>query len=131
MELMAFGSASVPVGTDAMTDERVALAWQHHCEGAYPEAESLCREILRDDPENVGAWRLLGEACLFQCMYQDAVEAYRQARYLRTARVQLTARAMGAFFHLDGVNAQLRNAMMAARLPTDYAPLDWLYGHQA
>jgi salicylate hydroxylase len=60
-----------------------------------------------------------------------ALAAYRDARYLRTARVQLTARAMGAFFHLDGVNAQLRNAMMAARQPTDYAPLDWLYGHQA
>ncbi len=36
----------------------------------------------------------------------QALEAYRQARCLRTARVQLTARAMGAFFHLDGVNAQ-------------------------
>jgi salicylate hydroxylase len=61
----------------------------------------------------------------------QALAAYRDARYLRTARVQLTARAMGAFFHLDGVNAQLRNAMMAGRSPTDYAPLDWLYGHQA
>ena len=61
----------------------------------------------------------------------QALEAYRQARYLRTARVQLTARAMGAFFHLDGVNAQLRNWMMASRKATDYAPLDWLYGHKA
>ncbi len=61
----------------------------------------------------------------------QALAAYRDARYLRTARVQLTARAMGAFFHLDGVNAQLRNAMMATRQPTDYAPLDWLYGHKA
>src|SRR5438270_412525 len=72
-------------GTYAMTHERVALAWQHHCEGAYPEVETLCREILREDHENVGAWRLLGEACLFQCMYGDAVEAYRQARQ----RIQL------------------------------------------
>ncbi len=72
-------------GTDAMTHERVALAWQHHCEGAYPEVETLCREILREDPVNVGAWRLLGEACLFQCLYKDAVEAYRQAR----RRIQL------------------------------------------
>jgi hypothetical protein len=38
---------------------------------------------------------------------------------------------MGAFFHLDGVNAQLRNAMIASRKATDYAPLDWLYGHKA
>ena len=61
----------------------------------------------------------------------QALEAYRKARYLRTARVQLTARAMGAFFHLDGVNAQLRNWMMATRKPTDYAALNWLYGHKA
>jgi Tfp pilus assembly protein PilF len=68
-----------------MTDERVALAWQHQCDGTYPEAEKLCREVLREDSENVGAWRLLGEACLFQCKYEDAVEAYRQARQ----RIQL------------------------------------------
>src|SRR3954447_19188355 len=67
-------------GSDAMTDERMALGWQHHCEGTYPEADRQCREILREDPENVGAWRLLGEACLFQCLHRDAVEAYRQAR---------------------------------------------------
>jgi 3-hydroxybenzoate 6-monooxygenase len=61
----------------------------------------------------------------------QALAAYRNARYLRTARVQITARAMGAFFHLNGIPAELRNAMMAARQPTDYGPLDWLYGHQA
>ena len=61
----------------------------------------------------------------------QALEAYRRARYLRTARVQMTARAMGAFFHLSGVPAELRNAMMATRGATDYAPLDWLYRHQA
>jgi 3-hydroxybenzoate 6-monooxygenase len=60
-----------------------------------------------------------------------ALAAYQEARVLRTARVQLTARAMGAFFHLDGVNAALRNQMMATRSPTDFAPLDWLYGHEA
>jgi tetratricopeptide (TPR) repeat protein len=70
---------------DAMTDERVALAWQHHCEGTYAEAERLCREILREDPEDVGAWRLLGEACLFQGKHEGAVDAYRQAR----RRIQL------------------------------------------
>jgi 3-hydroxybenzoate 6-monooxygenase len=61
----------------------------------------------------------------------QALEAYRKERYLRTARVQITARAMGSFFHLSGIPAELRNAMMAARAPTDYAPLDWLYGHEA
>ena len=60
-----------------------------------------------------------------------ALAAYEKARLLRTARVQLTARAMGAFFHLDGVAAQVRNAMMAGRRADDYTPLDWLYGHRA
>lgn len=60
-----------------------------------------------------------------------ALRAYEKARVLRTARVQLTARAMGAFFHLDGVAAEVRNAMMAGRASDDYAMLDWLYGHRA
>jgi 3-hydroxybenzoate 6-monooxygenase len=60
-----------------------------------------------------------------------ALAAYETARLLRTARVQLTARAMGAFFHLDGVAAQVRNAMMKGRRADDYTLLDWLYGHRA
>jgi 2-polyprenyl-6-methoxyphenol hydroxylase-like FAD-dependent oxidoreductase len=59
-----------------------------------------------------------------------ALAAYEEARRLRTARVQITARAMGAFFHLDGVAATLRNAMMAGRASDDYAMLDWLHGHR-
>jgi 3-hydroxybenzoate 6-monooxygenase len=59
-----------------------------------------------------------------------ALRAYEAARRLRTARVQLTARAMGAFFHLDGVAAEVRNAMMATRAADDFAMLDWLYGHR-
>jgi 2-polyprenyl-6-methoxyphenol hydroxylase-like FAD-dependent oxidoreductase len=59
-----------------------------------------------------------------------ALAAYEESRRLRTARVQITARAMGAFFHLDGVAATLRNAMMAERASDDYTMLDWLYGHR-
>jgi salicylate hydroxylase len=58
-----------------------------------------------------------------------ALAAYADARRLRAARVQLTARAMGAFFHLDGVAAEARNALMALRAADDYTMLDWLYGH--
>jgi hypothetical protein len=29
------------------------------------------------------------------------------------------------------VPGEVRNAMMAPRAATDYAPLDWLYGHEA
>ena len=60
-----------------------------------------------------------------------ALRAYEQARILRAARVQITARAMGAFFHLEGVAAAMRNEMMAARASDDYSMLDWLYGHKA
>ncbi len=59
-----------------------------------------------------------------------ALLAYQAERSFRTARVQITAGAMGSFFHMDGFSATTRNAMMAARSPTDYAPLDWLYGHE-
>jgi salicylate hydroxylase len=60
-----------------------------------------------------------------------ALRAYESARLLRTARVQLTARAMGGFFHLAGVAARVRNAMMEGRRADDYTMLDWLYGHRA
>jgi salicylate hydroxylase len=60
-----------------------------------------------------------------------ALGAYERARRIRTARVQMTARAMGGFFHLDGVQAIVRNEIMAGRAADDYSMLDWLYGHDA
>jgi tetratricopeptide (TPR) repeat protein len=63
-----------------MTEERMAQAWQHHCDGVYSEAETLCREIVSEEAENVGAWRLLAEACLAQGKYEDTVKAYRNAK---------------------------------------------------
>jgi salicylate hydroxylase len=59
-----------------------------------------------------------------------ALVDFQEARKLRTARVQLTARAMGAFVHLDGMGAAVRNQMMAARAPDDFSMIDWLYGHK-
>ncbi len=58
-----------------------------------------------------------------------ALRAFESERALRTARVQLTARTMGAFFHLDGVAAIVRNELMGRRAVDDYSMLDWLYGH--
>lgn len=57
--------------------------------------------------------------------------AYEADRRLRTARVQITARAMGAFFHLAGIPAMVRNDIMSRRAHDDYAMIDWLYGHKA
>jgi salicylate hydroxylase len=60
----------------------------------------------------------------------QALRAYESDRTLRTARVQITARAMGAYFHLDGVPTIVRNDLMEWRATDDYGMLDWLYGHK-
>jgi salicylate hydroxylase len=58
------------------------------------------------------------------------LENYRARRVLRTARVQLTSRAMGDHvYHPAGPHAALRNAIMSAKSQSDwYATLDWIYG---
>jgi 3-hydroxybenzoate 6-monooxygenase len=87
-------------------------------------AQGACQAI--EDAFSLGRHVGAGQGDL-----RGALEAYQNARNQRTARVQLTARAMGAFFHLDGMAATVRNAMMKPRAPDDYAMLDWLYGHEA
>ncbi|MFS8086899.1 MAG: 3-hydroxybenzoate 6-monooxygenase, partial [Acidobacteriota bacterium] len=53
---------------------------------------------------------------------------YQQARYLRTARVQLTARFYGDVYHAAGVTRDLRNSMLQGRDPQmAYAGMAWLY----
>lgn len=59
-----------------------------------------------------------------------ALQAYERDRVLRTARVQITARAMGAYFHLAGVPAIVRNDLMERRATDDFSMLDWLFGHK-
>jgi salicylate hydroxylase len=54
--------------------------------------------------------------------------AYRDARYLRTARVQYSARLFGEIWHAGEVGATLRDAMLAARPDDDFAHVEWLYG---
>ena len=62
--------------------------------------------------------------------HETALEAYRQQRVLRTARVQLQSRAIGDHvYHPAGVHAQLRNAIMAAKSQDQWMDtLQWLYG---
>jgi 3-hydroxybenzoate 6-monooxygenase len=63
--------------------------------------------------------------------YAAAFRAYQQARYLRTARVQIMARVYGEFFHAGGVAKELRNMMLGARTVEDHiAGVEWLYGEQ-
>ena len=70
--------------------------------------------------------------CLARCLDEsDSVEAAFQAyplkRYLRTGRVQLTARLYGEFYHADGVSREIRNEFVKN---IGYAGLAWLYDHE-
>ena len=57
----------------------------------------------------------------------SAFAAYETARYLRTGRVQETARYFGDFYHADGVKRELRNLMVAGRDSANYEGNAWLY----
>ncbi len=53
---------------------------------------------------------------------------YPAQRYLRTGRVQLTARFYGDIYHAEGVTAELRNMMLGGRDPAGaYGGVEWLY----
>lgn len=58
---------------------------------------------------------------------EEAFKAYPMARYLRTGRVQLTARLYGEFNHAEGVRRELRNAFVKNM---SYEGLAWLYDGQ-
>ena len=57
-----------------------------------------------------------------------AFQRYQQARYLRTGRVQLTARFYGDIYHASGVQRELRNQMFQSGLESaGFAGLKWMY----
>lgn len=67
--------------------------------------------------------------CLAKCLHEaDSVEAafaaYPKLRYLRTGRVQLSARVYGEFYHADGVRRELRNAYVKT---LGFEGLAWIY----
>lgn len=58
----------------------------------------------------------------------QAFEKYQQARYLRTGRVQLTARFYGDIYHASGVTRELRNRMFqSGQESAGFAGLKWMY----
>lgn len=61
---------------------------------------------------------------------QEALLRYQEHRYLRTGRVQLTARMYGEAYHAAGVTRELRNKMLAGRTDAQgYESLSWLYDY--
>ncbi|HEY0884555.1 MAG TPA: 3-hydroxybenzoate 6-monooxygenase [Ramlibacter sp.] len=59
---------------------------------------------------------------------EQAFLKYQQARYLRTGRVQLTARFYGDIYHASGVARELRNRMFqSGRESAGFAGLKWMY----
>ncbi len=66
--------------------------------------------------------------CDSRCDVPAALAAYQEARYLRTGRVQLTARLFGEVLHASGVARELRNLMLAGRDPQQSREsMAWLY----
>lgn len=82
-----------------------------------------------------GACMALEDAvCLAACVsehgddHRRAFEVYQSRRYLRTARVQLTARLYGDVYHAAGATADLRAQMLGNRPPeAAYQGMKWLY----
>jgi len=52
---------------------------------------------------------------------------YQAARYLRTGRVQATARLYGQIYHASDVVAELRTEMFRDSNPQNYDGISWLY----
>lgn len=60
--------------------------------------------------------------------YERAFLAFQNARYLRTGRVQVTARIYGEVYHAAGVTRELRNIELASRSTAQAGEgMAWLY----
>ncbi len=60
--------------------------------------------------------------------FARAFDEYQRTRYLRTARVQLTARFYGDIYHATGVTRELRNQLFQSGAESaGFAGLSWLY----
>jgi salicylate hydroxylase len=72
---------------------------------------------------------VLGEALrLTHGNVEQAFQKYQQARYLRTGRVQLTARFYGDIYHASGVQRELRNQLFqSGKESAGFAGLKWMY----
>jgi 2-polyprenyl-6-methoxyphenol hydroxylase-like FAD-dependent oxidoreductase len=103
------------------TDRRVTLLG----DAAHPMLQYLAQGAGQAIEDAV----VLGEALRFtQGDVAQAFQKYQQARYLRTGRVQLTARFYGDIYHAAGVQRELRNQMFqSGKESAGFAGLKWMY----
>jgi salicylate hydroxylase len=82
-----------------------------------------------------GAGQAIEDACVLREAlrasrgdFAGAFQKYQRARYLRTGRVQLTARFYGDIYHASGVTRELRNQMFqSGQESAGFAGLKWMY----
>ncbi len=103
------------------TDRRVTLLG----DAAHPMLQYLAQGAGQAIEDAV----VLREALRFtKGDIQDAFQKYQKARYLRTGRVQLTARFYGDIYHASGVQRELRNLMFqGGKESAGFAGLKWMY----
>jgi 3-hydroxybenzoate 6-monooxygenase len=103
------------------TDRRVTLLG----DAAHPMLQYLAQGAGQAIEDAV----VLGEALRFTGDdVEQAFQNYQQARYLRTGRVQLTARFYGDIYHASGVQRELRNQMFqSGKESAGFAGLKWMY----
>ena len=103
------------------TDRRVTLLG----DAAHPMLQYLAQGAGQAIEDAV----VLGEALRFTGNdVEQAFQKYQQARYLRTGRVQLTARFYGDIYHASGVQRELRNQMFqSGKESAGFAGLKWMY----
>lgn len=94
--------------------QRLADAAELHRNGNYREAEGIYREILKEDPENVSALRLLAILAMKVEHYRDAVVFLQQAVKLapdfRGAWIDL-GHAQTELYELDAAIETLQHAI--------------------
>ncbi len=103
------------------TDGRVTLLG----DAAHPMLQYLAQGAGQAIEDSV----VLGEALKFtKGDVPRAFQHYQKARYLRTGRVQLTARFYGDIYHAAGVQRELRNQMFqSGKESAGFAGLKWMY----
>lgn len=103
------------------TDQRVTLLG----DAAHPMLQYLAQGAGQAIEDAV----VLREALRFtQGNVTEAFQKYQAVRYLRTGRVQLTARFYGDIYHAAGVQRELRNQIFQSGAESaGFAGLKWMY----